>query len=69
MRGYLSVHSVALTEGLLGQSPVAGFVGAAAEDEALGFEGLEAALNGGFGNAEMMGIAGIGEGAVLLNVH
>ena len=55
-----------LPDGALGQFPVAGFVGAAAEDEALGFEGLEAALDSGFGDAELLGIAGIGEGAVLL---
>lgn len=46
---------------------MAGFVGTAAEDEALGFEGLEAALDGCFGDAELLGIAGIGEGAVLLD--
>ena len=53
--------------GFLGQLPMAGFVGAAAEDEALGFEGLEAALDGGFGDAELFRITGIGEGAVLLD--
>ena len=63
--GRIALPMLALSDGVLGQLPVAGFVGAAAEDEALGFEGLEAALDGGFGDAELFCIAGIGEGAVL----
>ena len=56
-----------LPDGALGQFPMASFVGAAAEDETLGFESLEAAFDDGFGDAEPLGIAGIGEGAVLLD--
>lgn len=41
--------------------PVASFIGVVAEDEALEFESLEAALDGGFGDAGMMGVAGVGE--------
>lgn len=38
-----------------------GFIGDTKEDEALGFEGLEAALDGGLGDARTMGVAGVGE--------